>query len=95
MKTGRQLSRMFFKPVNGKATPAQPQRTRDGWPMGRRKSPAGTWITFIEPLAYAKLMTWYRESKGLELSGYALLAEPVSASDPRCQSRFPGVGRPW
>jgi hypothetical protein len=47
--------------------------------MGKRKSPAGTWITFIEPLAYAKLMVWYRESKGLELSGYALLAEPVNA----------------
>jgi hypothetical protein len=81
MRTLSQLSRMFFKPVNGKATtpPASPQRTRDGWPLGTRKLPAGTWITFIEPLAYAKLMTWYRESKGLELSGYALLAEPVNA----------------
>ena len=86
MKTLHRLSRMFLKPVtspsgNGKATPvpSPPQRTRDGWPMGTRKFPTGTWTTFISPLAYTKLMTWDQNRKGLELSGFGILTERPQA----------------
>ena len=89
MKTVRQLSRMLFKPVaseNGKLTPAaaptkpaRPQRTRDGWPMGTREFPTGTWLMIISPAAYAKLMTWDQNRQGLELSGFAILTERPQA----------------
>jgi hypothetical protein len=72
---------MFLKPENGKATPPPKpaQRTRDGWPTGTRKSPAGTWVMFISPTAYSKLMTWDQNRKGLELSGFAILTERPQA----------------
>ena len=83
MKTLHQLSRIFLKPVNGTATapskPAPPQRTRDGWPMGTRTFPTGSWLMFISPKAYAKLMTWDQNRKGLELSGFAILTQRPQA----------------
>jgi hypothetical protein len=82
MKTVRQLSRMLFKPTNGR--PTQPvvkdqQRTRDGWPMGTRKFPTGNWQMLISPKAYVKLVTWDQHRKGLELSGFAILTERPQA----------------
>jgi hypothetical protein len=68
---------MFFKPVNGRVT--TPQRTRDGWPMGTRQFPTETWLMIISPKAYAKLMTWDQNRKGLELSGFGILAERPQA----------------
>jgi len=73
---------MFLKPANGRATSAKApasKRTRDGWPMGKRQSPTGTWITIISPKAYAKLMTWDENRQGLELSGFAILTERPQA----------------
>jgi hypothetical protein len=88
MKTLRRLSRLFFKPVNGGgATPdkhvgepvKRPLRTRDGWPMGERQFPTRTWQMIISLEAYTKLMTWSAGSRGLELSGFAILSERPQA----------------
>ena len=84
MRTLHQLSRMFLKPTNagnGRAKPAKApkQRTRDGWPMGTRHFHSGNWVMVISPKAYAKLMTWDQNREGLELSGFAILAERPQA----------------
>ena len=87
-KGGANKTKKNGRPVEDRAKPnsrpasvgAQaPRTTRDGYPLGERRFPKKSWVAFIEPLAYIKLMTWYQGSHGLELSGYALLSEPVNA----------------
>jgi hypothetical protein len=84
MKIARQLSRLFFKPANGTGVtppvPRVPVTTYDGYPLGKRAFPTGTWQMLISPKAHARLMAWHRGSRGLELSGYALLGEPPQAA---------------
>jgi hypothetical protein len=74
---------MLFKPVNGRPEQSvvkdQQSRTRDGWPTGKRQLPTGTWVMIISPKAYTKLMTWDQNRQGLELSGFAILAERPTA----------------
>jgi hypothetical protein len=73
MRTVPPLSKILFKPTNGKDP-----RTRDGWPVGKRLYPS-KWHMVISPQAYTKLMTWHQGSHGLELSGHALLTERPTA----------------
>jgi hypothetical protein len=89
MKTLRLLSRLFFQPVNGGggapkskhvAEPIRrPLRTQDGWPLGERQFPTRSWQMLISLTAYTKLMTWSAGSRGLELSGFAILSERPQA----------------
>jgi hypothetical protein len=57
-------------------------RTHDGYPMGKALDLPDDWLLLIDPLANAKLNAWYAGSTGLEVSGYALLSQPVDA-DPQ------------
>jgi hypothetical protein len=77
------------KPTNGGGGAPEPQhvvepvnrplRTQDGWPMGERQFPTRTWQMIISLEAYTRLMTWSAGSRGLELSGFALLTERPQA----------------
>jgi hypothetical protein len=60
--------------------------TMRGWPVGSALKTPKDWRMLIDPLAYAKLETWM-DATHLELSGYALLAEPVKA-DPALPCTF-------
>jgi len=55
------------------------RRTMAGWPCGEQIETPEDWDALIDPRAMVKLETWHKNSAGLELSGYALLAEPVKA----------------
>lgn len=58
----------------------QPRTTMHGWPMGKPLPLPEDWRMTISPLAKAKLDVWHRGSRGLEVSGYAILDKPVKAN---------------
>ncbi len=87
----KNLWRRWFHRTNGTSLLAEPEqvltlepevresRTMAGWPRGEQLETPNHWEVLIDPKAMVKLETWHKNSGGLELSGYALLAEPVEA----------------
>jgi hypothetical protein len=54
-------------------------RTYAGYPIGRSLATPKDWLLLLDPMANARLNAWHSGSGGLEVSGYALLSQPVQA----------------
>jgi hypothetical protein len=60
-------------------SPPAPKKTMHGWPMGKALQLPEGWRVLFHPQAMAKLEAYHRGSGRLEVSGYAMLDQPVKA----------------